>query len=733
MPDDNPKLPSPQPAQDGGADGMPSAVKEALKQSSSFLKDSLKKTTSPLADAMTSMSSSVTSGFSAIKDNVNEIVDNTKAVVNAAAVSGSALKDNLEKATVPIAKVVTTMSSSVASGFSEIKDNVSGLVDNTRAVVGAATEKLSDTSSAIFDNIKSQKERYLQERRDRKDARREEKRAREDQKLEDGSRFQKLSEAFGETATKMGGAIQSAFGSVGDIFNNAFDNSPVAKAFSGAAAQAWQSLKEQRQKRKEDKKQAENEEKQNKLQEKRQAEDLAVAKEGLLGNSPLLGTTNETLEKVSGTLDEMLGRTPTTAEQEEAKADAAAAAGDMGDGGGGDDGGDSGGSKKEGFLGGIIGGLGRGLGALGRGIKGLGKGIGGAVRGILTGIAHGLIAFANPMVLAGAVAMGLAIGAILITLGAVSKILKVMNVDFTPLRELFTAFTPIIEALGTAFGNLIRPITEMISTVLVALVDKLNMIEPLILGLAAAFNTMLAIIQPIVLSVVDFLKIAAPLIDSVITTVADFATVFLNTFSTALTTIKELILGTIEGVVGGIERFAALDGTNLMSVGAGMLAISAGLAAFGVGGALAGVGGAIGAFFGGDPVEKFKKFAEIADPLKRAGEGAFFLGEGIKALASVNLNRLGKQIGPFVAAIKEPLKELSEIEFSTAQANVLTELLSKMSADGKDALAASQTQAGAVVTNQVNNNMAQSTTAPVFPKSKTIDTPPEMWATRADF
>jgi hypothetical protein len=491
----------------------------------------------------------------------------------------------------------------------------------------------------------------------------------------------------------MGGAIQGALGGVGDAFNNAFDNSPVAKAFSGAASQAFASLKEQRQKRKEDKKQAENEEKQNKLQEKRQAEDLAVAKEGLLGNSPLLGTTNETLEKVSGTLDEMLGRTPTAAEQEEAKADAAAAARDMGDGGGGDDGGDSGGSKKEGFLGGIIGGLGRGLGALGRGLKGLGKGIGGAVRGILTGIAHGLIAFANPMVLAGAVAMGLAIGSILITLAAVSKILKVMDADFTPLRELFAAFTPII----------------------------------------AAFNTMLAIIQPIVLSVVDFLKIAAPLIDSVITTVADFATVFLNTFSTALTTIKELILGTIEGVVGGIERFAALDGTNLMSVGAGMLAISAGLAAFGVGGALAGVGGAIGAFFGGDPVEKFKKFAEIADPLKKAGEGAFFLGEGIKALASVNLNRLGKQIGPFVAAIKEPLKELSEIEFSTAQANVLTELLSKMSADGKDALAASQTQAGAVVTNQVNNNMAQSTTAPVFPKSKTIDTPPEMWATRGDF
>jgi hypothetical protein len=64
---------------------------------------------------------------------------------------------------------------------------------------------------------------------------------------------------------------------------------------------------------------------------------------------------------------------------------------------------------------------------------------------------------------------------------------------------------------------------------------------------------------------------------------------------------------------------------------------------------------------------------------------------------------------------------------------VITELLASLSAEGKDALAAAQSQAGAVVNSQINNNMAQSTTSPVFPRTKTIDSPPEMWSSRADF
>jgi hypothetical protein len=423
----------------------------------------------------------------------------------------------------------------------------------------------------------------------------------------------------------------------------------------------------------------------------------------------------------------MLGRMPTDAEKEEAKLDDALNmdAVEL------EDPADKG--KKEGMIGGILGGIGRGIGSLGRGIGKLGKGIGGAIKGVLTGIAHGIMAFANPLVLVGAIAMGLAIGAILITLGAVSKILKAMNVDFTPLRSLFESFTPILESLGIAFGNVVRPFTELLEVVLVALIDKLDMIQPLILGLASAFSGILKILQPIVIEVVKFLTVAAPFIAEIIDNMFKFGTTLLNTISTALTTIKDLILGTIEGVVGGIERFAALDGSNLMSVGAGMLSISAGLAAFGVGGALAGVGGAIGELFGGDPIEKFKRFGEIAEPLEKAGMGAFALGQGIKALASVNLNKLGKQIGPFVDAIKTPLQELSEIEFSTAQANVITELLATLGAEGKDALASAKAQAGAVVNQQVNNNMAQSTTSPVFPRTKTIDSPPEMWASRADF
>ena len=51
----------------------------------------------------------------------------------------------------------------------------------------------------------------------------------------------------------------------------------------------------------------------------------------------------------------------------------------------------------------------------------------------------------------------------------------------------------------------------------------------------------------------------------------------------------------------------------------GIVAIGAALAGFGIGGAIGGIGSAIGEFFGGDPVEKFKRFAEIAPELETAG------------------------------------------------------------------------------------------------------------------
>jgi hypothetical protein len=446
------------------------------------------------------------------------------------------------------------------------------------------------------------------------------------------------------------------------------------------------------------------------------------------GTEGFFGNIDEHLTNIALSIEEIVGRLPTDAEREEAKLDAAKGDGDK------DSESDS---KEEGVMGAVIGGIGRGIGSLGRGIKKLGKGIGGAIKGVLTGIAHGIMAFANPMVVVGAVMIGAVIGVIIGIMGAVSNLLKIMNVDFGPLQAFFETFVPIIKVVGEVITNFLvgalEVLGDVVAKVLIAIVENAGGLKPILDILFTGFNKLIEIIMPGVTAIIGLLEKMVPIVGVLLKGI--FATIgtAMETIGGIITDIKELILGAIEGVVGGIERFAALDGDNLMSVGLGMGAIAAGLVAFGVGGALAGVGGAIGAFFGGDPVEKFKRFGEIADPLQKAGEGAFFLGQGIKALASVNLNKLGKQIGPFVDAIKEPLQELSEVEFSTAQANVITELLASLSAEGKDALAAAQSQAGAVVNSQINNNMAQSTTSPVFPRTKTIDSPPEMWSSRADF
>ena len=71
-----------------------------------------------------------------------------------------------------------------------------------------------------------------------------------------------------------------------------------------------------------------------------------------------------------------------------------------------------GGKGGGGGIGGMLGGLGKGLAGLGKGIAGIGKGVGGLIAGLLQGIAKGLLAFANPMVAAGAVAFGVAIAAV---------------------------------------------------------------------------------------------------------------------------------------------------------------------------------------------------------------------------------------------------------------------------------------------------------------------------------
>jgi hypothetical protein len=73
----------------------------------------------------------------------------------------------------------------------------------------------------------------------------------------------------------------------------------------------------------------------------------------------------------------------------------------------------------------------------------------------------------------------------------------------------------------------------------------------------------------------------------------------------------------------GLKSFTDIDGTKLEQTGNGMIKIGAGLAAMGAGEVVNSLGsltGWISSFFSDDPITKLKRFGEIAEPLKAAGD-----------------------------------------------------------------------------------------------------------------
>ena len=80
-----------------------------------------------------------------------------------------------------------------------------------------------------------------------------------------------------------------------------------------------------------------------------------------------------------------------------------------------------------------------------------------------------------------------------------------------------------------------------------------------------------------------------------------------------------------------LEGLMTLDGGLLRDAATGIGAIGAALALFGVGSLVAG----IGAFFGGDPVKHFKRFAEIGPDLKVASEAITHIAESVNLFGEI--------------------------------------------------------------------------------------------------
>jgi len=100
----------------------------------------------------------------------------------------------------------------------------------------------------------------------------------------------------------------------------------------------------------------------------------------------------------------------------------------------------------------------------------------------------------------------------------------------------------------------------------------------------------------------------------------------------------------IATLASSILQFANPMMIMLIPAAAGIGALGLALAAFGAGQAAGGVLGAIGNFFGGDPVEKFKKFAEIGAPLKMAAEAIDLLVKSLMKMSALDMNKAADNV-----------------------------------------------------------------------------------------
>ena len=331
--------------------------------------------------------------------------------------------------------------------------------------------------------------------------------------------------------------------------------------------------------------------------------------------------------------------------------------------------------------------------ALGSGMSKIGKGI----QGILTGIARGLMAFANPLVLVGVTFLSLSLPILAAGLAAAFKVFDMIAGKGAALDIL----TGIITSLGTAIGTILKDVLhglglmigaagpaildffKGVGIVIEALTPIISLLVPIIDSLMAAltailtnaaFNETLQLIvssiRDIVLAIIDLaakmlpvLEVLFAKIESIVKTVGDVIITLINGIVAVVKTIGDTIVGTInaigdvikivgdvivkiitaigdtvtkviDGIVSGIERLAALDGSNLLVVAAALLALGGSLVIFAAGAAVA------GAFMPSKEelaslADSVSKFGDIdATNFAAVGTGMALIGAGLAAFGA---------------------------------------------------------------------------------------------------
>jgi len=192
-------------------------------------------------------------------------------------------------------------------------------------------------------------------------------------------------------------------------------------------------------------------------------------------------------------------------------------------------------------------------------------------------------------------------------------------------------------------------------------------IQSLLFGLARGLAAManpatligLGAVTLAVMGIGKALEMAAPGIEA-----------FGNAAEKIISGIAEGVVAIVNSITEAIERLAAVDGMNLIQVGAGLIAVSAGMATFGAANAVAGVGNLVGGLLSKvsgqkSPVDQIIALGESGANIEKAGIGVEKLGNGLKAFSSIDADKIKA-----IAAL--PTEKIAAMGLAMGSANAVS-------------------------------------------------------------
>jgi len=230
-------------------------------------------------------------------------------------------------------------------------------------------------------------------------------------------------------------------------------------------------------------------------------------------------------------------------------------------------------------------------------------------------------------------------------------------------KGIGTGLAKILQGVARGFAYFFNPATlvGMGAFTLAALgIGKaLEMAAPFIEAFAPVLIKVADVIQTVFMGAIEK-------IPEIITAIGDVIYKVINGISDAIT-------GVINAVVTSVERLAAVDGSNLLQVGAGLLSIGAGLAAFGAGTALAGVGNLVGGLLSAasgqkSPIEQLEQIAKLGPGLQQAGLGIEKLSAGLSGFSSTDGSKVANMSSQ-ASAMKESASNVSSTVIAPSVTN----------------------------------------------------------------